>query len=81
MPGSALRRRGLAGFEQSLMKLEEIVAQLERGDLSLEDSVRLFEEGTQLAAECRKQLEEAEGKVEMLVKERDGAMKRQPFGP
>jgi exodeoxyribonuclease VII small subunit len=70
----------LAGFEASLAKLEEIVAQLERGDLSLEDSVKLFEEGTRLSAECRKQLEEAEGKVELLVKQRDGSMKREPFG-
>jgi len=69
----------LASFEESLSKLEEIVAQLERGDLSLEDSVKLFEEGTRLSADCRKQLDEAEGKVEMLVKQRDGSMKRQPF--
>ncbi|HEX4067710.1 MAG TPA: exodeoxyribonuclease VII small subunit [Acidobacteriaceae bacterium] len=70
----------MASFEESLTKLEDIVAQLERGDLTLEDSVRLFEEGTRLSAECRKQLEEAEGKVEMLVKQRDGSMKREPFG-
>ena len=70
----------MAGFEESLTKLEEIVASLERGDLSLEDSVKMFEEGTRLSAECRKQLEEAEGKVEMLVKQRDGSMKREPFG-
>jgi exodeoxyribonuclease VII small subunit len=70
----------LASFEESLTKLEEIVAQLERGDLSLEDSVKLFEDGTRLSTECRKQLEEAEGKVELLVKQRDGSMKREPFG-
>jgi exodeoxyribonuclease VII small subunit len=70
----------LASFEESLTKLEEIVAQLERGDLSLEDSVRMFEEGSRLSAECRRQLEEAEGKVEMLVKQRDGSVKREPFG-
>jgi len=69
----------LPSFEESLTRLEEIVAQLERGDLPLEDSVRLFEEGTRLSELCRKQLEEAEGKVEMLVKQRDGAMKREPF--
>ncbi len=69
----------MASFEESLTKLEEIVAKLERGDLSLEDSVKLFEEGTRLSADCRKQLEEAEGKVEMLVKQRDGAMRREPF--
>ena len=70
----------MASFEESLTGLEEIVAKLERGDLSLEDSVRLFEEGTRLSAECRRQLEEAEGKVEMLVKQRDGSLKREPFG-
>jgi len=69
----------LPNFEDSLKKLEEIVAQLERGDVPLEESIRLFEEGTRLSAECRKQLEEAEGKVEMLVKQRDGSMKREPF--
>jgi exodeoxyribonuclease VII small subunit len=70
----------LPSFEESLARLEEIVAELERGDLPLEDSVRLFEEGTRLSELCRRQLEEAEGKVEMLVKQRDGAMKREPFG-
>lgn len=69
----------MPNFEESLKKLEEIVAQLERGDVPLEESIRLFEEGTRLSAECRKQLEEAEGKVEMLVKQRDGSMKREPF--
>ena len=70
----------MASFEESLKKLEEIVAKLEGGDLNLGDSVRLFEEGTRLSAECRKQLEDAEGKVELLVKQRDGSMKREPFG-
>jgi len=70
----------LPSFEDSLRKLEEIVAQMERGDLPLEESVKLFEEGTRLSAECRKQLDEAEGKIEMLVKQRDGSMKREPFG-
>ncbi|MGB9147135.1 MAG: exodeoxyribonuclease VII small subunit [Acidobacteriaceae bacterium] len=69
----------MPSFEESLTRLEEIVAQMERGDLPLEESVRLFEEGTRLSELCRKQLEEAEGKVEMLVKQRDGAMKREPF--
>jgi exodeoxyribonuclease VII small subunit len=70
----------LPNFEDSLKKLEEIVVQLERGDLSLEDAVRLFEEGTQLSALCKHQLEEAESRVEILMKQRDGAMKREPFG-
>lgn len=68
-------------FEESLKKLETIVGQLERGDLPLEDSIKLFEEGMRLSAECKKQLEEAEGKVEILTKQRDGSMKREPFAP
>jgi exodeoxyribonuclease VII small subunit len=71
----------LATFEESLKKLETIVGQLERGDLPLEDSVKLFEEGMQLSTDCKKQLEEAEGKVEILIKQRDGSMKREPFAP
>ena len=70
----------MSSFEESLKKLEEVVAQLERGDLSLDDAVRLFEEGSRLSVLCRQQLEEAEGKVEILMKQRDGAMKREPFG-
>lgn len=66
-------------FEQSLKKLETIVAQMERGDVSLEDSVKLFEEGTKLAEQCKQQLADAEGKVEILIKQRNGAMKREPF--
>jgi exodeoxyribonuclease VII small subunit len=71
----------LATFEDSLKKLETIVGQLERGDLPLEDSVKIFEEGMQLSSECKKQLEEAEGKVEILIKQRDGSMKRETFAP
>lgn len=52
---------------------------MERGDISLEDSVKLFEEGTKLADQCKQQLTEAEGKVEILIKQRNGAMKREPF--
>ncbi len=71
----------LETFEISLKKLETIVAQLERGDLPLEDSIKIFEEGMRLSAECKKQLEEAEGKVELLVKRRDGSMSKEPFAP
>ena len=69
----------MENFEQSLKKLETIVAQMERGDVSLEDSVKLFEEGSKLADQCKQQLAEAEGKVEILIKQRNGAMKREPF--
>ena len=62
----------MASFEDSLKKLESIVDQLEKGDLSLEESLKLFEEGVGLSAVCKKELEAAEGKVEMLIKQRDG---------
>jgi exodeoxyribonuclease VII small subunit len=71
----------LVTFEESLKKLETIVAQLERGDLQLEESMKLFEEGMRLSAECKKQLDEADGKVEILTKQRDGSMKRESFAP
>lgn len=69
----------MQNFEQSLKQLESIVAQMERGDTTLEDSIKLFEEGTKLAEQCKQQLAEAEGKVEILIKQRNGAMKREPF--
>ncbi len=68
-------------FEQSLKKLEAIVAKLESGDIPLEESLKLFEEGIALSEACKKELEEAEGKVEMLTKQRDGTYKTEPFPP
>jgi|GEM_PF-1209467 len=47
----------------------------------LEEAIKLFEEGTRLSEECQKHLSEAEGKVEILIKQRDAAMKRAPFPP
>jgi len=69
----------MASFEESLKKLETIVDRLEKGDLSLEDSLKLFEEGVGLSAACKKELDAAEGKVQMLVKQRDGSLKMEPF--
>lgn len=71
----------MASFEESLNRLEKIVEQMERGDLPLEDSIKLFEEGMRLSAECKEQLEQAEGKVQILIKQRDGSMKAEPFPP
>ena len=65
-------------FEASLASLEQIVAQLESGDLPLERALELFEEGVGLAHRCQSQLEEAERKVEMLLRER-GEIKVVPF--
>lgn len=69
----------MATFEDSLKKLESIVDQLERGDLALEESIKLFEEGVNLSNTCKKELETAEGKVQILLKQRDGSMKADPF--
>jgi exodeoxyribonuclease VII small subunit len=69
----------MASFEESLRKLETIVEQLERGDLALEESLKLFEEGVGLSSACKKELDAAEGRVEMLVKQRDGSLKTEPF--
>ena len=55
-------------FEDSLKKLEDIINKLEEGDLALEESMKLFEEGIKLSRLCTKQLEEAERKVEILLK-------------
>jgi exodeoxyribonuclease VII small subunit len=63
----------MAKFEEHLTKLESVVEQLERGDLTLEDSVRLFEEGVKLSEACKAELEEAEGRVMVLV-EKGGKM-------
>ena len=69
----------MPSFEESLKKLESIVEQLEKGDLALEDSLKLFEEGVNLSAACKQELEAAEGKVQMLVKQREGTMKPETF--
>ena len=66
-------------FEDSLKKLETIVDRLEQGDLALEESLKLFEEGVGLSSACKKELDAAEGKVQMLVKQRDGSVKTEPF--
>ena len=68
-------------FERSLLRLEEVVRKLESPQLSLDEAMKLFEEGVALSRECQKQLEEAEGKVEILLKKADGKMVAQPFEP
>jgi len=60
-------------FEASVARLDEIVQRMERGDVPLEDALKLFEEGTQLVAACTKLLDEAELKVTRLTKGADGS--------
>lgn len=66
-------------FEEAMKRLEDIVQGLESGDLPLEDSIGVFEEGMKLVSFCSKKLEEAEQKVTMLVKASDGKYTQQPF--
>lgn len=66
-------------FEQSLKRLDEIVKNLEKGDVSLSESMSLFEEGTALIKNCGKLLDEAEQKVVMLKKGPDGEPLELPF--
>ena len=65
-------------FEECLQRLEKIVHELEKGEVPLEKSLTLFEEGMQLSAACRKELEQAEGKVEVLLKQ-NGKLQAEPF--
>jgi len=66
-------------FEAALAKLEDIVKKLETGDLPLEQSLKLFEEGVKLSRLCNKRLEEAERKVEILLKDKAGNIAAHPF--
>jgi len=65
----------MAGFEDRLTQLESVVEKLERGELTLEESVCLFEEGVKLSDACKQELEKAEGKVQVLVEGRNGKMR------
>lgn len=67
-------------FEASLDELESVVKQLETGELPLEESLKLFEKGMELSAVCKKQLEDAETRVEILLK-KGGDVKPVPFDP
>ena len=66
-------------FENALKKLEDVVRRLEEGDLSLEDSLKAFEEGVKYAAFCTSKLDEAEKKVELLLKQKSGSFIREDF--
>ncbi len=65
-------------FEESLQRLEQIVGELEKGEIPLERALGLFEEGIQISNSCRQELEDAEGKVEVLLN-RNGKLQPEPF--
>ncbi len=69
-------------FEDCLTRLEQIVASLESGNLPLEESLKVFEEGVALARHCGRYLEDAERRIEMLAKDESGTLTTRPFaGP
>jgi len=66
-------------FEKDLERLEKIVGELEEGDLSLDDSLKRFEEGVKLSKRCEKALAEAEKKIEVLTKNAEGEYEAEDF--
>jgi exodeoxyribonuclease VII small subunit len=68
-------------FEQSMKQLEQIVQELESGDLSLEKAIKKFEEGIQLSKFCSNKLEETEKRISILLKDTNGEISEVPFKP
>lgn len=66
-------------FENALARLETIVGELEKGELALEDAIGLFEEGVKISRFCSGKLDEAERKVEILLKNQKGKLEEQPY--
>jgi len=66
-------------FEACLERLEKIVREMEQGELPLERALQLFEEGMQLSANCRRKLDEAENRIEILLRKADGKIAAEPF--
>ena len=64
----------MASFEERLTALEGVVERLERGELTLDESVRLFEEGVHLSNACKLELEKAEGRIQILVETQGGGV-------
>jgi len=68
-------------FEQAMARLEAIVAELEKGELPLDESLKIFEEGIRLSKNCLKVLEDAERKIEVLVQDKNGKKQLRAFSP
>jgi exodeoxyribonuclease VII small subunit len=68
-------------FEESMKQLEQIVEELESGNLPLEKTLKKFEEGVKLSKACNKKLDEIEKKVTILMEDSNGDIKEQPFSP
>jgi exodeoxyribonuclease VII small subunit len=68
-------------FESSLEELEQIVRELEQGELTLEKSLELFEQGVKLSRECQERLNQAERRIEILMRDNQGRPTVRPFAP
>ncbi|HEX7125365.1 MAG TPA: exodeoxyribonuclease VII small subunit [Thermodesulfobacteriota bacterium] len=68
-------------FEAALEALEAVVARLESGTLGLEEALAAFEQGIRLARQCESRLDQAEQRVEILLREPDGSLRAEPFDP
>lgn len=68
-------------FEDAISRIEEIIKKLETGEIPLEESLKLFEEGINLINFCQKKLNEVEQKVEILIKNEGGEIETRPFDP
>lgn len=66
-------------FEKDLKRLEDIVAKMEQGDVPLDESMKLFEEGVKLSRLCSERLDKAEKKVEIITADKNGNMTTRPF--
>lgn len=72
------RKKSTALFEEAMAELEQLVEQMEKGDISLEESLQAFERGIKLTRTCQKALQDAEQKVQILL-EKDGKQTLEPF--
>ena len=70
---------GKQSFEDGMRALETIVSRLEGGNLPLEESLKVFEEGVGLARHCARYLDDAERRIEILARDREGAVAAKPF--
>jgi len=68
-------------FEDAMRQLESIVHELERGDLSLDEALKKFQDGVKLSKFCSKKLDETEKKVSLLLKDEEGKVQAVPFAP
>ncbi|MDI3256618.1 MAG: exodeoxyribonuclease VII small subunit [Kyrpidia sp.] len=80
-PGDRESGGAPASFEEAMERLEQVVRELESGELSLERSITRFQEGMMLAKWCRDQLDRAEQRIEVLLQQEGGGWESRPFEP